>query len=189
MKDFFNQVEKEIIKNTKELGRRSALKEALGSLREQYQKVGSVSLPKLQEYKEGFAKFLPDSSYKGKPIGAALKEVQDISAKKAREIIYKFVGEEGKQAYLDWGNLQSIIEAGKKSVTGDAAKRSLGRNLWELIMDKAITPVATTMGKVLYRTGDGLEFVGNKGAKTVRDIVGLGTKAVQNAVKTAQQEP
>lgn len=171
MKDFFDQVEKTIVKETKELSRRKALKEALGALRENYQKVGKVSLKKLQEYKEGFAKFLPDSSYKGKPIGAALKEVQDISAKKAREIIYKFVGEDGKQAYIDYGNLQSIIEAGTKSITGDAAKRSLGRNVWEFVMDKAVTPVATMGGKVLYKTGEGLEFLGKKGAKTVMEAL------------------
>lgn len=171
MKNFFDEVEKAIVKDTKELSRRNSLKEALGALRENYQKVGNVNLKKLHEYKKGFAEFLPDSTYKGKPIGAALKEVQNIAAQKAREIIYKNVGEEGKQAFLDYGNLQSIIESGAKSITGDAAKKSLGKNIWQAVMDNAVTPVATLAGKVLYKTGEGLELVGKSGAKKVKDII------------------
>jgi hypothetical protein len=39
-------------------------------------------------------------------------------------------------------------------------------------MDKAVTPVATVVGKILYKTGEGLEFIGESGAKKVGDIVG-----------------
>jgi hypothetical protein len=38
-------------------------------------------------------------------------------------------------------------------------------------MDKAVTPVATVAGKILYKTGSGLEFLGDKGAKKVGDII------------------
>ena len=38
-------------------------------------------------------------------------------------------------------------------------------------MNKAITPVVTIGGKILYRTGEGLEFIGNRGAKKVGDII------------------
>ena len=80
------------------------------------------------------------------------------------------MGEEGKQAYLDYGNLKSIRKSGIKSI-GDPAKKSLSRNVWEFVMDKAITPVATIAGKVLYRTGEGLEFIGKAGAKKVKDAI------------------
>ena len=62
------------------------------------------------------------------------------------------------------------MKAGVKSIA-DPAKRSFSRNVWEALMDKAITPVATTAGKILYRTGEGLEFIGKQGAKKVKDIV------------------
>ena len=62
------------------------------------------------------------------------------------------------------------MKAGIKSVS-DPAKKSLTRNVWEFVMDQAVTPVATGVGKVLYRTGEGLEFVGKRGAKKVRDVV------------------
>jgi len=169
MKDFLSEVEKEISSGTKGI-RRTQLLESLNDIKGEFKNVNKVSLNKLQEYKVDWAKFIPDSVYKGKTPGAALKEVQNMMAKKARGIIYKNIGGEGKQAYIDWGNLQSIMEAGIKS-GGDPAKRSLGRNMWQFVMDKAVTPVATIAGKVLYRTGEGLEFVGKKGAKKVGDII------------------
>lgn len=169
MKSFISEVEKEISKTTTG-PRKTALKEALDAFRNEYKSVSSVSLRKLQDYKSAWAELLPDSAYSGKPIAAALKEVQNLAAKKAREVIYKHIGAEGKQAYLDWGNLQSIVEAGVKS-SRDPAKRSLGSNMWQFVMDKAVTPVATIGGKILYRTGEGLEFIGKKGAKSVKDIL------------------
>ena len=170
MKDFFNQVEKEIRKSTKELSRRNAQLEALKALREEFKNVVKVGLTKLQGYKEGWAEFIPEATYKGKPIASALKDVKNISAEQARKIIYKFGGDDIKQAYLDYGNLKSIMKAGVKSIA-DPAKRSLSRNVWEFVMDKTITPVATFGGKVLYRTGEGLEFIGKKGASKVKDAI------------------
>lgn len=170
MKDFFTQVEKEIRKSTKELSRRNAQLEALKALREEFKNVDKIGLTKLQGYKEGWAEFIPEATYKGKPIASALKDVKNISAEQARKIIYKFAGDDIKQAYLDYGNLKSIMKAGIKSIA-DPAKRSLSRNVWEFFMDKTITPVATGLGKVLYRTGEGLEFVGKKGAKKVKDVI------------------
>lgn len=169
MKSFFAEVEKEIRK-TANLGRKNDLLEGLTALKEDFKNVGNIKLPKLQGYKEGWAEFIPEATYKGKPIASSLKAVKDIAADKARQIIYKHVGDEGKQAYLDYGNLKSIMKSGVKSIA-DPAKRSLSRNIWEAFMDKAITPVATMGGKILYKTGEGLEFIGQKGAKKVQDII------------------
>ena len=171
MKNFFADLRKDIIRNTKDLGRRTDLLEALEAFKEPYKNVDLISFRKLQQYKEGWAEFIPEATYKGKPIASSLKAVKDLGAGKARTQIYEAIGADGKLAYLDYGNLQSIIEAGAKSITGDAAKKTLGRNIWQFIMDKAVTPVATISGKVLYRTGEGLEFIGKNGAKTVKDIM------------------
>src|SRR3990167_1877246 len=169
MKKFFGEVEKEIRK-TVNLGRKNDLLEGLTALKEDFKNVGNIKLPKLQGYKEGWAEFIPQATYKGKPIASSLKAVKDIAAEKARQVIYKHGGEEIKQAYIDYGNLKSIMKAGVKSIA-DPAKRSLSRNVWEFIMDKTITPIATFGGKVLYRTGEGLEFIGKKGAKKVKDAI------------------
>jgi hypothetical protein len=174
LKTFFGEVEKNISK-VSDLTRRNILKEGLEAIKEDYKNVGKISLEKLQNYKEGWAEFIPEATYKGKPIAGAIKAVKDLMASKARSIIYKYVGEEGRQAYIDYGNLQSIMKAGIKSAIVDPAKQSITRDIWRFIMDKAVTPAATLFGKVLYRTGEGLEFVGNPGAKTVGDIIQMPT--------------
>lgn len=170
MKEFLGTIEKDINK-IPDLTRRNALKEALQAVKEDYKNVGKINLEKLQDYKKGWAEFLPEATYKGKPIGTALKAVHDLMARKARSVIYKHIGEEGKQAYLDYSNLESIIKSGVKSLTGDPASKSISRNVWQFVMNKAVTPVVTIGGKVLYKTGEGLELLGDSGAKTVGEVI------------------
>ena len=170
MPTFISELEKEI-NATPELGRRADLIGALKAFKEEYRNVGKIGLEKLQQYKAGWAEFIPEKTYIGKPIGGAYKEIQNLAADKARGIIYNLVGDTGKQAYIDYGNLKSIYEAGTKSTTKDIAKSSGFRVFWRLLMDKALTPIATFSGKILYKTGEGLEFIGNEGAKKVGDII------------------
>ncbi len=172
MKKFFDAVSKKIIKDTPELSRRADLIEGLNALKDQYKSVSKVKLEKLQEYKEGWTKTLPESSFKGKPIAGSLKEVKKVASDIARDFIGKNIPEKAKQGYIDYGNLKSIREAGIKSGLTDPAKRGVSLSAWQFIMDKAVTPVTTTAGKILYRTGEGLEFIGESGAKKVGDIIG-----------------
>lgn len=191
MKDFLGTIEKDIRKQGGDLTRKNALLQALDSVKQDYKNVSGITLKKLQEYKSGWAEFLPDSVYNGKPIANSLKEIHDMMASKAREIIYRNVGEDGKQAYIDYGNLESIIKSGEKSMTGDPVAKSFSRNVWEFVMNKAVTPVATTAGKVLYKTGEGLELMGKPGAKTVGEVVGEKTMPVPGSalVPQTQEQP
>ena len=170
MRSFFDEMEKDIRKETPELSRRNAELEALQALREEFKNVGDISLPKLQGYKEGWAEQIPEATYKGKPIGSTLKDVKNRASEKARQIIYSTAGKDIQQAYIDYGNLKSIMKSGVKSKK-DPASRGVTRNIWEFIMNKAVTPIVTTGGKVLYRTGEGLEFLGSPGARTVREVI------------------
>lgn len=169
MKEFLENIEKEIRK-TAELGRRNDLLEAFDAFKNDFKNVNKVSLEKLQQYKEGWAKFIPEKSYKGKPIGTAFKDIQNTAAGKARELIYKYGGDDIKQAYIDYGNLKSISEFGIK-VQDALRSKGITKQAWEFVLDTAITPVATIGGQTLYRIGQGLEFVGKQGAKTLRDII------------------
>lgn len=170
MPEFFNAVEKRIIAETPELSRRDALLNALSAIKDDYTHVNNVSLTKLQDYKAGWAKLVPERTYKGKPIAGALNEVRNMAAQEARARIYNSLGDPIKQAYLDYGNLQSIVESGLKSIDPLRSK-SAYRQAWEFILDKALTPVASYGGKVLYKTGQGLEFVGKEGATKVKDLL------------------
>lgn len=170
MPTFLSEIKADIMK-TADLNRRNILLDAFNSFAQDFGKVNDFGIKKLQNYKEGWAKFVPEASYKGKPISGSLNEIRNMAASKARGILYDKLGPELKQAYLDYGNLQSIEKAGLKSVDLLRSK-GVSRQVWEFVLDKAVTPVSTFAGKVLYRTGDGLEFLGNQDAKTVGDIIG-----------------
>jgi hypothetical protein len=172
MRKFFDAVEQKIRKDTPELTRRNDLLQGVEAMRSEYGKVNKVKLEKLNEYKSGWASTLPEATWKGKPIAAALKEVKKVASDISRDFIHKNISPEARQGFIDYGNLKSIREAGIKSGVGDLAKKSISRGAWQFVMDKAVTPVATALGKILYRTGEGLEFIGESGAKTVGDIVG-----------------
>ena len=171
MKTFLGNLREKIITTTADLDRRKVLLKAWQSFAEDYKNVRTFSDVKLQQYKEGWARFVPEKTYKGEPIAAASKEVRSLAADQARKTLYNILPDgAAKQAYIDYGNLQSIKEAGIKSVEG-LTDKSFTRKIYEAIIDKAVTPVATISGKILYKTGNGLEFIGNKGAKKVKDIV------------------
>ncbi|MEK7180140.1 MAG: hypothetical protein AAB706_01580 [Patescibacteria group bacterium] len=164
MSSFIDDMAKQI-DEIPELTRKSELQQALNAFKDDYGKVGEVSVKKLQQFKEGWAKFLPDKVYKGKPIASSFKEIQAMAASQARTIIYKALeGVEGKAAYFDYGNLKNLQEMGQKAMTGSKLKGGAGSFI-SGIYDKVITPIATTGGLTLYRTGEGIEFVGRQGVK------------------------
>jgi hypothetical protein len=139
-------------------------------MKESYKNVKNISFPKLQEYKEGWAKFIPERAYRGKPIAGALREVQDTAAGLAREKIYNAFDDTLRQAYIDYGNLKSIAEAGIKSIDPLRSKGAF-KQAWEALIDVGITPISSILGKVIYKTGGGLEFVGEKGMKKIGDLI------------------
>ena len=194
MRKFLGDLKKRIIAETPELTRRNTLLDAWSSIAEDFKKVGQVSYNKLQEYKEGWAKFVPERVYKGKPISGAFNDVKNMASQEARAEIYGKLGDEIKQAYFDYGNLQSIIEAGIKSIDPLRSK-GVTKQVWEFIMDKTITPISSYGGKVLYKTGEGLEFIGEQGAKKIGDLLEQGGKigtigAIQivNPLKSEQSD-
>lgn len=170
MRDFLSNIRKRIINETPELGRRNSLLEAFDAFSYDYRKVGNIGLEKLQQYKEGWAKTIPEATYKGKPIGSALKEVKNYAAQEARKNIYDKLGPEIKQAYIDYGNLQSIKEMGRK--TADLLReKGITRQVWEAVLDIGITPISTIAGQVLYKTAKGIEFIGQRGARKIKDLI------------------
>lgn len=171
MQEFISNIKNRVISETKDLDRRKVLLKALDSFSEDYKAVRNFSDSKLQQYKEGWARFVPEKTYKGEPIAAASKEIRAIAADEARQRLYNILPSgKAKQAYIDYGNLQSLAEGGIKSVEG-LTDKSFSRKIYEALIDKAVTPVATIAGKILYKTGEGLEFIGNRGAKKVKDIL------------------
>lgn len=172
MKKFIDDISKEIEK-IPELSRQHDLKDALRAFKQDYKSVGLVDLKKLQQFKEGWAKFLPDKIYQGKPIAGSFKEIQNIAAHLARNKIYEAIGDSAvKAAYFDYGNLKSLQELGKKALQGSKIQGGTGTTLRGLL-DIALVPLSSVGGLTLYKAGKGIEFIGATGLKVVREIFGL----------------
>ena len=171
MSSFLDDVGKEVEKVI-DPSRKRELQNAFNSLKDDFSDVGEITFKQLQEFKEGWAKFLPDKVYKGKPIAGAFREIQNIAASLARNRIYNAIGLEGKAAYFDYGNLKNLQELGQKALTQSKLKGGAGTFI-SGIKDMTLTPIASTGGLVLYKVGKGLEFIGTKGLKSVGQIFGL----------------
>lgn len=170
MPAFLNGVKADIIKEVPEVSRQNSLLEAIDAMIADYKNVGEVKLPELQKFKEGWAAFVPEKSYRGKQIAGAFNEVRSMVADKARTTIYDSLGPEVKKAYFDYGNLKGLQELGKTAMTGSKLKGGFG-SFWSAVKDMAITPVGTLGGQTVYKVGEGVELIGKQGAKVVSDII------------------
>lgn len=169
MPTFFKGIEEKIKKGTPELSRQKSLLEALDAMKEDYAGIDKVPLSQLQAFKEGWAEFVPDKAYQGKPIAGAFRDIQRIAASQARSTIYKTLGEDVKQAYFDYGNLTGLMALGKKAMTGEKLKGGFG-GFWTAVKDMALTPIGTIGGHTIYKVGKGIELIGKTGAQIVGDL-------------------
>lgn len=169
---YFNKVEQDIITNNPEIGRQNSLLEALQAVKEDYANKSTATLPELQKLKEGWAQFVPQKFYNGKDIAGATGEINALLADEARQTIYNTLGDDVRKAYIDYGNLQGLQELGKTAMTGQKLKGGAGSFVTELF-SRAVTPIGTMGGQVLYQAGKGILFVGEKGAKKIGDVFGI----------------
>lgn len=169
MPGFFDELSQKV-DEIPELSRRNELKTALEAFKKDYADVGDVPSKVLQKYKEGWAKFLPDKVYRGKPIASGFRELQNMAAHLARNKIYQAIDDiEGKAAYLDYGNLKNLQQLGQQAEAGSKFKGGFGSML-NAAYHMLITPVASTGGLTLYKLGNGMEFVGQKGQRILGNL-------------------
>lgn len=169
---FLQEAEQKITSETNDPTRLGILKNALASIKEDFGDVKDVSLAQLQKYKEGWAEFVPEKAYKGQPIAGAVNDVRNTLASMARQKIYGALGDNVKQAYLDYGNLHGITALGRKAMTG-TVKGGTGTTLKNII-EMTTVPIGTLGGQTIYKAGQGIELLGRAGASTVRDVLGIG---------------
>jgi len=139
--------------------RRGDLLNAFESLKNDYKGFSTVSFERAQSIKKGIAKFIPERSYNGKPIGSAFKELQDMLADDIRLKTYKALKDVNIKAdYFDYGNLLKLQELGKKAMTGAKSKGGFGSfvsNIW----DAGATPILTTGAQILNKGGKVLQKI------------------------------
>lgn len=171
MPKFFDEIGSKIIANNPERSRQKELLEALDALKADYKGVNFANPEQLQQFKEGWAKFIPDKAYRGKPIAGSFKEVQDEAADGARQLLYDILGPDVRQAYFDYGNLQGLQELGQTAMQG-RIKGGTGTSVKGL-MEAFTVPIGTVGGQTVYKVGQGVELIGRPGARTLRDLLGI----------------
>ena len=172
MTQFFKEVEDDIIKNNPERGRQKDLLEALEAMKSDYQGISKATAEEVQAFKEGWAQFLPDKAWQGKPIAGAYNDVKKVATDKARDYLYKELGPEARQAYIDYGNLKNLQQLGQKEMSQGTVPVGGTGTVVRSILDMALVPSGTIGGQTIYKVGSGIELIGKPGAKTVRDVVG-----------------
>lgn len=170
MQGFFMKLRQEVVDETPELSRQSTLLKALDALQDDYQKLGAVSFKKLQEFKEGWAEFVPEKAYKGEAIAGAFNDIKDKAADLARRTIYDRLGPDVRQAYFDYGNLQAIQKLGQTAMTGGRLKGGSFTGI-SAIKDMFLTPIGTLGGLVIYGVGRGIQLIGPRGLSTVGQLL------------------
>lgn len=150
------------INEVAEPSRKSALKEGLEALKQDYKNLSKSSYAKAQEIKSGLDKFIPDKAFNGKPIAASFKEVQKMLADDIRQATYKVLKDDNIRAdFLDYGNLKGLQEWGQKAMTGAKSKAGFGSFVSNMF-DKATIPALTTTGKVLLKSGKLLKSISGR---------------------------
>jgi len=173
----FDDARSTIIKSNPELNQQKALLNALASIVDDYKGVSKSTMENLQDLKAGWAKPVPQKAWRGEDITGAVNNVRKTLADLARTKILTTVKDPMvKQAYIDYGNLTNLAEWGQKAMTGSKFKGGAGSWL-TAAKDAIVTPVATIGGQVLYKTGQGIEFLAPAGAKTLMDIIGASTQS------------
>lgn len=189
---FFAKKEADIISKNPELSRQKALLEALDAIKEDYAGTKVITVEQLQKFKEGWAQFVPDKAYKGKPITGAFNDVRNELANEARDTIYNLLGEDVRKAYLDYGNLLGLQEYGQTAMTGAKLKAGSGTLISELL-SQAVTPVGTIGGQIVYKLGKGIQLIGEANAQNVAQVLGVplpkkfpGDAAIDDISKTVK---
>jgi len=153
----------ERIANMVDPSKKVAYQNALDSLKEDYANIANFTFKDAQALKSELAQFTPAKVFRGQDVANETRMIQADMANLIRQKTYEALKDVNiKQKYLDYGNLQELQKVGVKAISESGTKGGFG-GFWSTVYDKAMTPVKTVGGKVLYRIGDKLEVKAPKG--------------------------
>lgn len=160
--ELFTPIEKRIA-GTTDPSKKKALQEAYSAIKDDYKKVSQFTLEQAQKLKSELDEFTPEKIFRGKNVANEFKVLQNDMANAIRSKTYTALKDQNIQrAYRDWGNLKELQKVGVRAISEGRFQGGAG-NFWHGLWDMATVPVKTVGGRVLYRVGDALEFIGEKG--------------------------
>jgi len=143
--------------------KQKAYQNAFESLVEDYASIESFTFTKAQALKSELAQFTPAKMFRGQDVANETRMLQGDMANFIRQKTYEALKDVNiKQKYIDYGNLQELQKVGVKAITEGGLKGGFG-GFWSTVYDKAMTPVKTIGGKIVYHIGDKLKVTAPKG--------------------------
>ena len=168
--DLFGDVQKSI-KKIADPSKRASLNDALNAIKDDYKNIRNFSYHRAQQIKSELQQMIPEKMFNGKNVTGSYNNLRKMIADSIRERTYKALNDINiKKAYLDYGNLKNLMDVGIKDMTKAKLKGGFG-GFVSGIYNMSITPIATIGGQVLYKTGNGLKFIGEKGLKVFGDYL------------------
>ncbi len=153
-------------------GRKTVLQDGLNALKEDYLGVSELSFPEWQKIKSGLDKFLPQKLFKGKDVASGYNQMRFEFANAIRGETYGRLSDIAiRNKYLDYGNLLELQKVGINARKGTVIRPGGSQTFLKSIWDKAAVPIGTSGGRIIYKVGEGLEFVGEKGLKTLGEYL------------------
>lgn len=171
MPSFFDKVEAKIIEKHPELSAQKSFLDGLTALKEDYAGTKQVTAEQLQKFKEGWASRVPEKYFRGMDISGVIANVKATAAEVAREDIYQLVGDNAKQAYLDYSNLFGLKQLGINAGAGGPIKAGGTFTGLKNLTEMLTVPAGTLAGQTIYKVGDGIQFIGQPGMRTLRDLL------------------
>lgn len=154
-KDLFANIQKRIEKLNDPV-QRNALRDGLDAVAQDYKHIKEWSARTAQDLKSELSQFVPEKMYRGKNVAASATQIRKWMSDEMRAWIRNNVDETVKLAYDDYGNLLTIIERGKNSITKSWQSGGFGKATGALV-SKAVTPGLTIGGKVIEKAGQALK--------------------------------
>jgi hypothetical protein len=162
---------KQTVEAELEPGRRQALQDAYEALLDDYKNFTDTDILTANKIKTSLDKFTPTKIFKGKEVASEYKTLKADLASAIRTKTYDTLKDVNiKKAYRDYANLQELEKVGIRALTDAGFKGGFG-GFWSSLYETATTPIKTVGGQVLYRVGNKLEFIGDKGIKTVGEYL------------------
>lgn len=159
------------IEETVEPGKKQAYRDALEAIQQEYKEFTDTDLLTGNKIKTQLDEFTPDKVFRGKPIGNEYTQLRADMANAIRTKTYGSLKDQNiKKDYLDYSNLKELEKIGIKAISEAGTKGGFG-NFWSSMWDMVTTPIKTVGGQVLYRVGNHLEFLGQKGLKRFSDFL------------------
>lgn len=154
---------KERIAGITDPSKRKAYEDAFEALAEDYKDVIQYTFKEAQKLKSEIAEFTPAKVFRGQDVANEFRMLKADMADAIRQKTYDALKDVNiKQKYIDYGNLQELQKVGVKAISEGGLKGGFG-GFWSTVYDKAMTPVKTVGGKVIYHIGDKLQVTAPKG--------------------------